>query len=301
MTLVSKTAWRCVLLCCLLTAVASNAAEPIKLVASINPLGLIASDVLGESGDVSVLVPPNLSPHDYALKASDVKRLYQADLVFWLGPQLEQFLVKPIRNLDQKRVLTINEKLNSEGHHQDASHGDHHHADAHAWLDPARATAMMLSLVDRLITQTPAIRSELESRRPGLIQAYDAIDRRLAEDFAAVRNVGFVVYHPGYDALVEHYGLTQIGWVSVTPEQPPGLRHLVELEQAVKSAREQQPVNCLFVEAGHHKPSVDNIAAQLDLRVVALDILGSAPTLAGYGDMMTALATTMVDCLSSQQ
>ena len=39
----------------------------------------------------------------YDLRPSDVRRLRQADLVIWVGPELERFLVKPLDCRNQGR------------------------------------------------------------------------------------------------------------------------------------------------------------------------------------------------------
>ncbi|MFP1495651.1 metal ABC transporter solute-binding protein, Zn/Mn family [Escherichia coli] len=41
-----------------------------------------------------VLLPDGASEHDYSLRPSDVKRLQNADLVVWVGPEMEAFYAK---------------------------------------------------------------------------------------------------------------------------------------------------------------------------------------------------------------
>ena len=77
-------------------------AEPkpaaLSLVASIRPLALLAQELLQGSERVRVqtLLPAAVSPHAYALRVSDMRRLQAADLVVWVGPELERFLAKPL-------------------------------------------------------------------------------------------------------------------------------------------------------------------------------------------------------------
>ena len=39
-----------------------------------------------------MLLPDGASEHDYSLRPSDVKRLQNADLVVWIGPEMEAFM-----------------------------------------------------------------------------------------------------------------------------------------------------------------------------------------------------------------
>ncbi len=41
-----------------------------------------------------MLLPDGASEHDYSLRPSDVKRLQNADLVVWIGPEMEAFMDK---------------------------------------------------------------------------------------------------------------------------------------------------------------------------------------------------------------
>src|SRR5690606_13314775 len=88
--------------------VASVAARAdVKVLASIKPLALIAEAVVQDKTQVDTLLPIQASPHDYALRASDMQRLHHADLVLWIGPELESFLQRPLDNIDVSKRMTI--------------------------------------------------------------------------------------------------------------------------------------------------------------------------------------------------
>lgn len=70
------------------------AQERLQLVASVKPLQLVAHAIVADLGEVDLLIPPGASPHHYALKPSDIRVLQKADLVVWVGPDMEQFLEK---------------------------------------------------------------------------------------------------------------------------------------------------------------------------------------------------------------
>ena len=67
------------LLCAIATlAGVATAAEPLRIVATIQPLGLVARELGGDRVAVSVLVPPGASPHTFEPQPSDVRSLAQA-------------------------------------------------------------------------------------------------------------------------------------------------------------------------------------------------------------------------------
>ena len=52
-------------------------------------------------GNPSVIIEGAGSPHTYSLKPSQAQQLQDAKLVFWMGDELETFLVGPIENIAQ--------------------------------------------------------------------------------------------------------------------------------------------------------------------------------------------------------
>lgn len=98
---------RIVIIALLATLVSALAADPgearskpaIKVVVSILPLHSLVAGVMAGMGEPHLLVPGGASPHSFALRPSDARRLEQAQAVFWVGPQLETFLERPLNAL----------------------------------------------------------------------------------------------------------------------------------------------------------------------------------------------------------
>src|ERR1700722_2964213 len=66
-----------------------------KVVVSITPFYALVAAVMEDVGTPQLLVKPGASPHQYALKSSEIQLLKDADILFWAGPTLETFLAKP--------------------------------------------------------------------------------------------------------------------------------------------------------------------------------------------------------------
>lgn len=58
----------------------------VKVLTSIKPLQLIAAAVQDGVAIPEVLLPPGASPHNYALRPSDVRKVQSVDLLYWIGP-----------------------------------------------------------------------------------------------------------------------------------------------------------------------------------------------------------------------
>lgn len=84
------------------------------VLASVKPLGFITSSIANGVTDTQILVPAGASPHDYSLKLSDVQKVKSADLVVWVGEDIDAFLAKPISQIDSKKssIFLRFQKLN---------------------------------------------------------------------------------------------------------------------------------------------------------------------------------------------
>src|SRR5690606_23509494 len=81
------------------SAQAVCAAEPVNVVVSIKPVHSLVAAVMQGVGDPRLIVKGAGSAHDYSLKPSDADALEHAQLVFWIGPDLETFLTRPVKTL----------------------------------------------------------------------------------------------------------------------------------------------------------------------------------------------------------
>ncbi len=124
-----------------LLAAPATAEMPPRVVASILPLEGIAAAVMGEIGAPELLLEPGTSPHATSLKPSQASMLDEADLVLWVGPDLETFLERPIEALGgDAHVIALAEEPGVEllpyregpvfAEHE-AGEDDHEHADEH--------------------------------------------------------------------------------------------------------------------------------------------------------------------------
>ena len=119
----------------------SPAKADIKVVASIKPIHSLASYLMDGVGKPDLIVDGYASPHGFAMKPSHAKMLQNADLIFWVGEDLESFLEKPLKSIAKKAEkielmeikkltkLEFRERNIFEGHddHGHSEHKEHGH------------------------------------------------------------------------------------------------------------------------------------------------------------------------------
>jgi len=134
----------------LLSASTTLAKADVKVVASIKPVHSLVAAVMQDVGAPDLIVEGAASPHTYSLKPSQARKLQDADLVFWIGHELEAFLEKPIDGiatgatavslLDSHGLTRITFREGGafddhghdhDDHDHDEKHDDHGHDEKH--------------------------------------------------------------------------------------------------------------------------------------------------------------------------
>lgn len=270
-----------------------------QVLASIKPLALIAREVAGDLAQVDTLLPVTASAHDYPLKMSDHRGLRDADLVLWVGEELESFLARPLAKLPAHKVMTSYQLEGlfwpepTDHDHVHTSH-DHDHGirDPHIWLDPRNAAIIARALAHRLGQLEPAAATQFMRNAERFSLSVAALDDRLMAQLSPVKHLGFAVYHEGYSHFVGHYGLHQLAYVTLVPERRPGARHLQELRTVL--AKEGV---CLFLEPYHNTRTLEDMARTLDLRLGLLDAIGTGEV-SSYQLLMENLGQSFLTCLA---
>ena len=116
----------------------SSANAEIKVVASIKPIHSLASYLMDGVTKPKLIVDGYSSPHGFALKPSHAKMLQEADIIFWVGEDLENFMEKPLDSIakkadkiefmDLKGLVKLKfRERNIFDDHDDHGHDDHGH------------------------------------------------------------------------------------------------------------------------------------------------------------------------------
>jgi zinc transport system substrate-binding protein len=74
-------------------------ADPPSVITDIAPVHSLVARVMDGVGAPDLLIPPDASPHGYAMRPSEARALSAADLVVWVGPALTPWLETRLETL----------------------------------------------------------------------------------------------------------------------------------------------------------------------------------------------------------
>jgi len=312
-------------------ATATNAAPDV--VVSIKPIHSLVAAVMEGVGEPALIVEGAASPHTFTMKPSNARTVQEADLVFWMGPNMEAFLEKPLEALaSDATVIELDEaqgltklpfreggafEAHDHGEHEEAGHGedhdhdhdheehsgetdehshDHGEFDTHLWLDPSNAKAMAVAIEKALSAADPENAKAYGANLEALSQKIDALDREIAGMVAPVKDKPFVVFHDAYQYFEDHYGVRVVGSITVSPEIMPGAERVREIQDRIKTLG----AACVFAEPQFEPKLIQVVTEGTDARSGTLDpegaTLAAGPEL--YFELMRSIATSLNECLS---
>ena len=284
----------------------------VKVLTSIKPLQLIAAAVQDGVAVPEVLLPPGASPHHYALRPSDVRKVQSVDLLYWIGPDMEGFLPRVLngRTLPSVAVqdlpgLKLRHFAQDSASHEDDDHDgdehDHDHrpgsVDAHLWLSPLNARVIAAKMAADLSAADPANAARYQSNLKGFNQRLDALDTRLKARLAGVAGKPYFVFHEAFDYFEDNYGLKHAGVFAVAAEVQPGAQHVAAMRTRLQAVGK----TCVFSEPPLRPRLAETLVAGLPVKLAELDALGgyTPATAQGYEQLLEKLGNDLAGCLES--
>jgi zinc transport system substrate-binding protein len=286
-----------------------------NVVASLKPVGFIAAAIADGVTPVDVLLPDGASEHDYSLRPSDAKRLKNADLVVWVGPEMEAFMAKSAAELPaQKNLAMVNidgvkpllisggededEHTAEKSEEQEADAHHHHHGEfnMHLWLSPEIARKTAVAIHGKLLELMPQDKAKLDANLQQFEVALADTDKRVSAQLAPVRNKGYFVFHDAYTYFEKQYGLSPTGHFTVNPEIQPGAKRLHQ----IRTQLVEQKAVCVFAEPQFRPAVIDAVARGTQVRKGTLDPLGTDISLAkdSYVKFLSQLSSQYESCLN---
>ncbi|WP_339513300.1 zinc ABC transporter substrate-binding protein ZnuA [Pseudomonas sp. RL_15y_Pfl2_60] len=299
----------CLLLSTLLCSTVAQA--EVQVLTSIKPLQLIAAAVQDGVGEPDVLLPPGASPHHYALRPSDIRRVRDAQLMYWVGPELENFLPRvmaqrtqpsvAIQTLKGLQLQHFGETEEHEAHNHGADDHDHDHQpgslDVHLWLNPVNAQVIAERMAADLSSADPSNAARYQANLAAFDERLKTLDARLKTRLQAAEGKPYFVFHEAYNYFEHAYGLEHAGVFSVLGEVQPGAKHVDAMRERLQEAGPA----CVFSEPPFVPRLAKTLTAGLPVNLAVLDPMGAelSANATGYETLMDNLANDLTQCLGN--
>ncbi|MGR6981780.1 zinc ABC transporter substrate-binding protein ZnuA [Testudinibacter sp. P27/CKL/0425] len=289
------------------------------IITTVKPLGFIAAAVADGVTPTQVLLPTGASPHDYNLRPSDLQRLQKADLVVWIGADMETFLSKSIGRLKAGSVLQIDKMENiqqllgealhvHDDHDHDGppehQHDDHEHehgglqTDWHVWFSSDISGKIAEQIAQRLTAKYPNKAERITANLQAFQQGIAAKHQQLKTQLDPIKQRGYYVFHDAYGYFERQYGLNHLGAFTINPAVAPGAKTLNEIKADISANHAQ----CLFAEPQFTPRLLETLHKNTGVKLGVLDPMGEkiAVSKTAYTEYLQSLADSFSQCLTQK-
>lgn len=275
-----------------------------RILASIKPVELLVRAIATENMETSTLVPPGSSPHNYALTPSKRRALETADVIFWVGPDMETFLTRLLtgQEFGGRSVALMQPDMEHNGPDEDNGeyhhNHDHHHDsedDPHIWVDPEMALSMAETIRDILASQDGADKAALDRNLEIFRTAIAHKEAQIRKQLKPLKRVSLFAYHSALTRFAEHYNLNVAGVLTLNPDRSPGARHIAGVQNSLRQANHP----CLLTEPQFNRQWWRSITEGLNVTFSTWDPLATdiKVTANGYVDFQQSIADAVLACL----
>ncbi|MEQ7227555.1 metal ABC transporter substrate-binding protein [Enterococcus avium] len=260
--------------------------EKIQVMTTFYPMYEFTKQVVGDKGDVELLIPAGTEPHDFEPSAKDLAKISDSDVFVYNSPELETWTDNLTDTIDTKQTEIIQaskdiklmegtEHDHEEAHDHDTQeheeHGHSHELDPHVWLDPALAIKEVETIRDQLSKKYPDDKAAFEKNEASYIDELKKLDEEFQTAFKDAKNKTFVTQHAAFGYLANQYGLTQEAIAGISPDQEPSPSRLSELKHYV----DDNQVKVIYFEENASSKVAETLSKETGVKLEVLNPLES--------------------------
>ena len=310
-------------------------ADTPQVAVDIAPVHSLVARVMDGVGTPDLIIQPGASPHEYSLRPSEAAALQNANLVFWIGPDLTPWLTDTIKTLAPDAAVTalmeadgtieleFREGALFEAHaheddddHVDEAHDDHDEEarhddhddeetgheghgqgahDPHAWLSPQNAMTWLNVIAGQLSAADPDNAGAYFTNAAAGRTEMEALIGEVIATLDPVRDGQFLVFHDAYQYFEMDFDFPASGAISIGDASDPSPARIAEIQDRIA----EQGIDCVLAEPQFNPGLVATVLDGTEAGTGMLDPLGSdlEPGPALYSQLIRNLSTALAGCM----
>jgi zinc transport system substrate-binding protein len=310
-------------------------ADTPQVAVDIAPVHSLVARVMDGVGTPDLIIQPGASPHEYSLRPSEAAALQNANLVFWIGPDLTPWLTDTIETLAPDAAVTALMEVDGtiklefregalfeahaheddddhvdeahDDHDEEARHDDHddeetgHEGhgqgahDPHAWLSPQNAMTWLNVIAGQLSAADPDNAGAYFTNAAAGRTEMEALIGEVIATLDPVRDGQFLVFHDAYQYFEMDFDFPASGAISIGDASDPSPARIAEIQDRIA----EQGIDCVLAEPQFNPGLVATVLDGTEAGTGMLDPLGSdlEPGPALYSQLIRNLSTALAGCM----
>lgn len=260
-----------------LSACASENAQiadgKLNIVTTTGMIADIAKNVGGGHVEVTALMGPGVDPHLYKASEGDVRRLQNANIIFYSGLHLEAQMGEVLEKLNDFGIKTVavTDKIDRSILLANPQYPDQY--DPHVWFDVTMWMKAAEQVRETLVETDPANRSDYEANATAYLAQLEELHQYVldqAETVPAEKRI-IITAHDAFNYFGRAYGFEVRGLQGISTEAQAGTADVQTLAGFIVEKR----IPAIFVESSVPQRNVEAVQAAVQAQGFDVQIGGS--------------------------
>ena len=275
-----------------------QAQDALNIVASASMIADIASEVVGDSHEIEMIVPIGGDPHLHEPTPSDARLVADADLILINGLTFEGWINELIENSGTKAkvvVVTDGVKVLSSQTYKNS-------ADPHAWMDAANG-AIYAKNIAKAISELDIVNAGKYAQRLNEYQSrLKSLDQEIQQKIMSIPEEQriLITSHDAFQYYGRKYGIQLEAIMGISTEAEAQTADIMRVSRVIR----EKKVPAIFVESTINPKLIEQLAKDNKVSIggeLFADSLGDSESeAASYIDMLRYNTETIVQALTKQ-
>ncbi|AYW46016.1 metal ABC transporter substrate-binding protein [Tetragenococcus koreensis] len=264
--------------------------DKLSIITTFYPIYDFTQNVVGDEGDVELLIPAGTEPHDFEPSAKQIAQIQDADAFVYHDENMETWVPDTVEGWEEGNpnivkgtedieLMPGNEEEHDHDHgdeEEDHDHGEEEHEhsheyDPHTWLDPKLAVKEVEAIRDQLSQDYPDKEEAFEENAENYIAELEDLDQEYESGFSDAQQKSFVTQHAAFGYLANEYDLNQVPISGLSPDEEPSPERLAELKDYV----EDNDIHYIYFEENASDKIAQTLADEVGVELEVLNPLES--------------------------
>ncbi len=276
----------------------------INIVTSFYGMQALTEEIGGDKVSIESVIPEAMEPHDFDIKAKDMKAIEEADIFIYNGAGMESWIEDVEAAISGKELIVveaskgvelINADEESEEHEEDEGH-NHSGKDPHTWLGLSEAKIQGENIKNALVEKDVKNKEYYEENLKKFNEKIDNIIKEYNPKFKELANKNFVTGHATFGYLCRDFGLTQKSIEGVFAEGEPSPKELQNLMEYCKGNN----IKTIFVEELISTQLSDTLAKEVGAQTKQIYTLHSNEDGKTFSDVLKYNVETIYSAMNNK-
>lgn len=252
--------------------------DKIKVATTFYPMYEFTKEIVGDAGEVDMIVPTGVEAHDFEPSAKDLKKIQDSDVFVYNNENMETWVPSVESVLKEGNVTKIKATENmvllpgseeEHDHHEHGKEGHSHELDPHVWLAPSLAIKEVEEIRNQLIKRYPDKEKIFTTNADKYLKKLATLDKSYQDTLKNAKQKSFVTQHAAFGYLALEYGLTQVPISGLSPDEEPSPARLAELNKYVK----ENDIKYIYFESNATDAIAKTLAKETGVELLVLNPL----------------------------